>query len=85
MASKRLLKKNMKRMVYEILNECDYVIVSKGENAGSADKLIDEAVAFHNDLSIQIGNANSKSEFKSINDTIKTKSVDFVNKLNSLV
>jgi hypothetical protein len=84
MASKRLLKKKVKRMVYEILNECDYVIVSGGKGADSADKLIDEAVTFHNDLTVQIGIANSKKEFRTINETIESKSVDFVKKLNSI-
>ena len=84
MASKRLLKKKVKRMVYEILNECDYVIVSGGKEADSADKLIDEAVGFHNDLTVRIGAASSKSEFRTINDEIEKKSVDFVKKLNSI-
>lgn len=85
MASKRLLKKRMKRMVYEILNECDYVIVSEGKNADAADKLIDEAVDFHNQMNEKITGANSKVEFRGIVEEIEKKSEDFVKKLNSLV
>ncbi len=85
MASKRLLKKRMKRMVYEILNECDYVIVSEGKNADAADKLIDEAVDFHNQMNEKITGANSKIEFRGIVEEIEKKSEDFVKKLNSLV
>ena len=85
MASKRLLKKRMKRMVYEILNECDYVIVSEGKNADAADKLIDEAVDFHNQMNEKITVANSKIEFRGIVEEIEKKSEDFVKKLNRLV
>lgn len=85
MASKRLLKKRMKRMVYEILNECDYVIVSEGKNADAADKLIDEAVDFHNQMNEKITGANSKIEFRGIVEEIEKKSEEFVKKLNSLV
>ncbi len=84
MASKRLLKKKMKRMVYEILDECDFVLVSEGKNADVADKLIDEAVDFHNQMNEKIGAANSKAEFRGIVEEIEKKSVDFVKKLNSL-
>ena len=84
MASKRLLKKKMKRMVYEILDECDYVLVSGGKNADAADKLIDEAVDFHNQMNEKIAGANSKAEFRGIVEEIEKKSVDFVQKLNSL-
>lgn len=84
MASKRLLKKKMKRMVYEILDECDYVLVSGGKNADAADKLIDEAVEFHNQMNEKIGQANSKAEFRTIIEEINKRSEDFVKKLNSL-
>ncbi len=72
-------------MVYEILNECDYVIVSEGKNADAADKLIDEAVDFHNQMNEKITGANSKIEFRGIVEEIEKKSEDFVKKLNSLV
>lgn len=84
MASKRLLKKKMKRMVYEVLDECDYVLVSGGKNADAADKLIDEAVDFHNQMNEKIAAANSKAEFRGIVEEIEKQSEEFVKKLNSL-
>lgn len=84
MASKRLLKKKMKRMVYEILDECDYVLVSGGKNADAADELIDEAVDFHNAMNEKISAANSKADFRSIVEEIDKSSKDFVKKLNGL-
>lgn len=84
MASKRLLKKKMKRMVYEILDECDYVLVSDGKNADAADQLIDEAVDFHNAMNEKISAANSKAEFRGIVEEIEKQSKEFVKKLNEL-
>lgn len=84
MASKRLLKKRMKRIVYEILDECDYVIVSEGSNADKADALIDEAVAFHNDINERISKAENKSAFRGIKEEVDRKEQEFIDKLNKL-
>ena len=85
MASKRLLKKRMKRIVYEILDECDYVIVSEGKNADKADELIDEAVAFHNDINERISKANDKVSFRDIVAEVDKKEGEFIDKLNKLL
>ena len=71
-------------MVYEILDECDYVLVSEGKNVDAADQLIDEAVEFHNQMNEKISAANSNAEFRFIVDEIKKKSEEFVKKLNSI-
>ena len=84
MASKRLLKKKVRRMVIEILNDCDYIIVNNGSHANKADKLIDEAVDFHDEIIAKIGSANSKKEFNSIKESLNKSEVDFVKKLNAL-
>lgn len=85
MASKRLLKKRMKRIVYEVLDECDYVIVSESKNADKADALIDEAVAFHNDVNEKISKANSKAEFRAIAEEVDKQEEEFLAKLNKLL
>ena len=74
----------MKRIVYEILDECDYVIVSEGKGSDKADKLIDEAVEFYNSTNEQINSAKTKAEFNNINAEVTKKSEDFVEKLNKL-
>ena len=84
MASKRLLKKRVRRMVFEILNDCDYVVVSGGKNADKADKLIDEAVDFHDDIIAKINKATSKKEFTEILGQLDKSGEDFVKKLNAL-
>lgn len=84
MASKRLLKKKVRRMVFEVLNDCDYVIVSGSNNADKADALIDEAVDFHDDIIAKINKAKDKKEYNSIIETIEKNGEDFVKKLNAL-
>lgn len=84
MASKRILKKRVKNMVIEVLNDCDYIIVNEGSNADKADKLIDEAVDFHDNIMGKIGKANSKQEFNEIVEEVKKGGEDFVKKLNAL-
>lgn len=84
MASKKILKKKVKRMVYEVLNECDYVIVNEGKNADQADKLSDEAVDFHDEMIPKIVAAKSKKEFNDIVATVSKKGEEFVKKMNAL-
>ena len=84
MASKRELKKKVKKMVNVVLDECDYQMVTKGKNADKADKLIDEAVDFHGDILPKIVAAKSKKDFNEIVITVNKVQADFVKKLNAL-
>ena len=83
MASKKLLKKRVKRIVYEVLDSCDYHIVNEHPKADAADKLIDEAVDFHDNIVNKINTANSKKEFKDIAGEVDKANVAFTDKLNS--
>ncbi len=84
MASKRILKKRVRNMVFEVLNDCDYIIMNDGKNADKADSLIDEAVDFHDAIIAKISKANSKKEFNDIVSELKKGGEDFVKKLNAL-
>lgn len=84
MASKKLLKKKVKGMIFEILNDCDEVIVNEGKNADKADKLIDEAVDFHDEVIAKINTAKTKKEFNEIVTSLTKAGEDFVKKLKSL-
>lgn len=84
MASKRLLKKKIRNMVFEVLNECDYVIVHGGGDADSADALMDEAVDFHDEVIGKINRAENKKDFKEIMSELNKVGLDFTKKLNAL-
>lgn len=71
-------------MVFEVLNDCDYVIVSGGKNADKADKLIDEAVDFHDKMISKINEAKEKKQFGEIKNELSKGGADFVAKLNKL-
>jgi len=83
MASKKLLKKRVKRIVYEVLDSCDYHIVNEHPKADEADSLIDEAVDFHDGIVNKINEANSKKEFKAITEEVDKANRTFTDKLNS--
>ncbi|MDB2657559.1 hypothetical protein N9Y60_05815 [Crocinitomicaceae bacterium] len=84
MASKKLLKKRVKRIVYEVLDSCDYHIVNGHSSADNADKLIDEAVDFHENIIGRINGSNEKKELRQIASEVDKASADFTDKLNGL-
>jgi hypothetical protein len=84
MSSIKLLKKKVKRMVYEVLDDCDYIIVNDGKKADNADKLIDEAVDFHDQMVKKIAAAKNRADFKAVKEELDKKEEDFVKKLNAL-
>ncbi|PWL24188.1 MAG: hypothetical protein DCO96_14380 [Fluviicola sp. XM-24bin1] len=84
MASKKLLKKRVKRIVYEVLDSCDYHIVNEHPSADKADKMIDEAVDFHDSMIARINGSNDQKELRVISDEVDKANVDFTDKLNGL-
>lgn len=84
MASKRLLKKRVKRIVYEVLDSCDYHIVNEDPSADKADKLMDDAVDFHDNMIKRINTATTKKEYREISTEVDKANSDFTDKLNGL-
>ncbi len=84
MASKKLLKKRVKRIVYEVLDSCDYHIVNEDQSAEQADKLIDDAVDFHEDIIARINASNEGKELSQISAEVDKANVEFTDKLNAL-
>lgn len=84
MASKKLLKRKVKGIVYDILDSCDYFVVSGSPKADMAEKLMDEAVDFHDAMVSRIGAAKSKKDFSAIAAEVEAANKDFTEKLNEL-
>lgn len=84
MASKRFLKKKVRGMVFEVLNDCDFVIVNGGSTADRADQLIDEAVDFHDATIAKINGAKTKKDFGTVKEDINKSELNFIKKLNAL-
>lgn len=84
MASIRGLKKKIKDMVVDVLDECDYIIVNGGASAEEADRMIDEAVEFHDIMMQRIHAAQSQADFKAITDDLTARGEEFVKRLNAM-
>lgn len=84
MASKRDLKKAVKYMVYDVMDECDYAVVNSEKGNANAEKLMDEAVNFYEDVIAKINSAKTAAEFKSVKATIDGKYAFFTEGLNEI-
>lgn len=69
-------------MVYDIMDECDYAIVSESKGAKKAEKLMDEAVVFYETTISRINSAKNKADFKSIVSDIDQNEEAFLEKVN---
>jgi hypothetical protein len=84
MASIRQLKKEVKGMVYDVIEEAYRVQLYSPEKKEKADQLIDEAVAFFNEAITKINAADSKKEFQTLVASFEQKGEDWVDQLNAL-
>lgn len=84
MASKRLIKKNLNNMIFEVIEECfetQYFDESKVEKT---EALINEAIDYRNEVIVQINAAKNKKDFAPIVANLDAKVDYFIDKLNSL-
>jgi len=84
MASKKNIKKDVKQMVYDIMDDCDYVVVSGGKGVDKASKLMDDAVTFYETMVPKINLAKNNADFKSVRAEIEEKAIGFVTEMNKL-
>ncbi len=84
MASKRIFKKELNNMFYDIVDECYSVQLFDESKAAASDKLIDEAIEFRNNMSEKINKANDKKAFKALHQEVEDAAVDFIHKINGL-
>ena len=84
MASRRILKKNVNAMIFDVVEECFTIQLMDDRKMDSTEKVIDEAADFQDDILSKISAAKNKAEFKSLHENIEAKQVDFVQKLNGL-
>ena len=84
MASKRTLKKQIKSITYDVLDEADYLIESGHKGADKADKLMDEAADFYEEMVAKVNAAKIKKEFKAVAQEVEAAGKKFTDKLNSI-
>lgn len=84
MASRRILKRNVNHMVFDIVDECFLIMGFDPSKTDAAEKLIDEAADFQDSILEKINAAKSKADFRPIRETVETAALDFIKKLNAL-
>lgn len=83
MASKRDIKRQVKYMIYDVIDECYFLAENNGKDK-EAEKTVDEAVAFHEEIIPAINGAKSKKDFAPIIKKVEDKQKEFVESLNAL-
>jgi hypothetical protein len=84
MSSKRLLKKHLNNMIFDVVEECFTVQMFDESKTGKADKLIEEAANFQDDILADINGAKTKKDFSPIREKIDKTVIEFITKLNEL-
>jgi hypothetical protein len=84
MASKRLIKKNLNNMIFEVVEESFDVQYFDESKKTATESLISEAVGYRNDMIEKINAAKTKKDFAPIVSDLDDKVDYFINKLNEL-
>lgn len=84
MASKKNLKHEVKQIVYDIMDECDYAIITDAKSKGKAEKLMDEVVEFYEMIIPKISATKSKADFRPLREEIETALNAMSAKLNEI-
>lgn len=84
MSSRRILKKNLNTMVFDIVEECYTASLLDDKKVDSANKIIDEAAEFQDSFLTKINSAKNKADFKGFSAEIEKEAISFVEKLNKL-
>lgn len=84
MASKRIFKRDLNRMVFDVVEECFSVQLYNESKTEASNLLIDEAVEFRNNMTEKIHAAKDKKAFKALHAEVEDAAVDFIHKINGL-
>ena len=84
MASKRTLKRQVKYMIYDVIDECYFINGTVEGKDAETEATIQKAIDFHEEILPKIYQAKNKADFKGIMTTIEAKQTEFVNLLNGL-
>jgi hypothetical protein len=84
MANKRILKRNINEMVFDVVEECFFFEMTAPEKAANSAKLIDEAADFQDEMLSKMNQAKGKAAFRAIVQEVEAKANYFVEALNAL-
>ncbi|MBP6459640.1 MAG: hypothetical protein KA264_06060 [Crocinitomicaceae bacterium] len=85
MASKRNFKKDLNKMVFEVVEECFSVQLFNESKTQVTNELIEEVINFRNNMTEKIHNAKTSKDFPVIRAEVEDAAVTFIHKLNELM
>ena len=84
MASKKDLKKAIKQMVFEVVEEGFTIQLLDETKKEASEKLINDAIVYLNEAVSEINLAKDKATFKAIEEKAEQKSDQWIETLNKL-
>ena len=84
MSNKRILKRNINEMIFDVVEECFHHQMLNDSKAPETEKLITEAVNFQDVILGRMNKAKGKAEFRAIVAEVEAKALTFVDALNAL-
>jgi hypothetical protein len=84
MASRKVLKRNVNQMVFDVVDECFTIMEWDASKTDLAEALIDEVADFQDTVLEMIHLAKNKADFRPIREKVEKAAIEFVGKLNSL-
>lgn len=85
MASKRKFKKDLNKMVFEVVEECFSVQLYNETKTQATNELIEEVIHFRNELTAKIHQAKTSKDFPAIKIEVEDAAVEYIHKLNDLM
>jgi hypothetical protein len=85
MASKRKFKKDLNRMVFDVVEECFSVQLYNENKTQATNELIEEVIGFRNGMSEKINSAKTIKDFPVLKNEVEDAAVNYIHKLNSLM
>ena len=85
MASKRKFKKDLNRMVFDVVEECFSVQLYNENKTQATNELIEEVIGFRNGMSEKINSAKTTKDFPVLKNDVEDAAVNYIHKLNSLM
>ena len=84
MSNKRILKRNINEMVFDVVEECFHHQMLDESKAPATEKLITEAASFQDVILGRMHKAKGKAEFRAIFLEVEGKTGYFIDALNTL-
>lgn|GEM_PF-5924475 len=85
MASKRILKKNLLKLVVDVVDESYSIqLYNPKEKTKKTEKLIDDVLNFHDEMRTKIKAAKSKKEIAPLRAQIEKNAIGYIEELNGL-